>query len=149
MLLLQRSIGNRRRRRPLLPLGLRVVSLDSPGLVAVFLVGNRSSSVARAAGPSVACGSHLLRRGGARVAVRLLLSVVGCRRRRRPRRPRRVAVVGHFVAVVLRLRSSSAFEPFVRAAVAPSALSLWPHTSSECALIPGFAGASEFERFSE
>ena len=52
-------------------------------------------------------------RGGARVAVRLLLSVVGCRRRRRARRPRRVAVVGHFVAVVLRLRSSSAFEPFV------------------------------------
>ena len=63
MLLLQRSIGNRRRRRPLLPLGLRVVSLDSPGLVAVFLVGNRSSSVARAAGPSVACGSRSLRPG--------------------------------------------------------------------------------------
>ena len=76
MLLLQRSIGNRRRRRPLLPLGLRVVSLDSPGLVAVFLVGYRSSSVARAAGPSVVYGSRLLR--GWRARSRSV--VVGCGR---------------------------------------------------------------------
>ena len=75
MLLLQRSIGNRRRRRPLLPLGLRVVSLDSPGLVAVFLVGNRSSSVARAAGPSVACGSRSL--SGRRARSRSVVVVCG------------------------------------------------------------------------
>ena len=54
----------------------------------------------------------------------MLLAVVGRWRRRRARRPRGVAVVGHFVAVVLRLRSSSAFffETLCRAVAASSAL---------------------------
>ena len=46
-------------------------------------------------------------RGGARVAIRLLLAVVGCRRRRRARWAGRVAVVGHCPFV---LCGSSAFE---------------------------------------
>ena len=71
-----RSTGSPRRRRPLLPLGLRVFSLDCLGLVAVFLVGYRSSSVSSVlrwgrtaqprtfvvAGPSLGRGSRSLRR---------------------------------------------------------------------------------------
>ena len=75
-MLLQRSIGSPRRRRLSLPLGLRVFVLNSPGPVSVFLVVSRSSSVARAAGPSVACGSRSL--SGRRARSHSV--VVGCGR---------------------------------------------------------------------
>ena len=142
-----RSVGSPRRRRPALPLGLLCVSQDCPGRVSVFLVVSRSSSVARAAGPSVACGSHLLRpmrrgrsrssrqRPGAAGRGRALAAAAGAAAARRSRgRPFR------------RCGSSTAFFFCVRDFCA----ALWPlrrrcvcrsaHNTKQCSFLePGFA----------
>jgi hypothetical protein len=129
MLLLQRSIGSPRRRRPWLPLGLRVSFLDCLGLVSVFLVGSRSSSVARAAGPSVACGSHLL---GERRA-RSHSVVVGCGR-------------GPAAAAGAAAARRSRGRPFLWSLLVGA--SLWPHTKAVLSLGPGFAAPESLARSS-
>ena len=124
-----RSVGSPRRRRPSPPLGLLFFSQDCLGLVAVFLVGSRSSSVARAAGPSVACGSrswprrrarsHLpRRRPGAAGRGRALAAAAGAAAARRSRG-------SHFFALFL-----------CRAVVASSALSPGSHTLSQGPVSP-------------
>ena len=127
-----RSIGNPRRRRLSPPLALRVVSPDSPGLVVVFLVACRSSSVARAAGPSVACGSRSLSERRARSQSS----------RSRPGGAGRGRAMAAAEGAAAARRSRG--RPFCGRF--SSAVVLWL-THKQCAFLgPGVAGAGEFER---
>ena len=129
-----RSVGSPRRRRPAPPLGLRGVVRENLGLVVVFLVACRSSSVARAAGPSVACGSRSWPRRRARSQSS----------RSRPGAAGRGRALAAAAGAAAARRSRG--RPFLRSL--SSAVVLWL-THKQCAFLgPGVAGAGEFGRSS-